>query len=205
MSATVYLVRHGRTALNAEGRFRGRLNPPLDDRGFLDAARAASLLKDARLVVVLTSPLLRAVQTAEFVARAANVRSIVEPDLIDLDHGAWQGLARDEARALDPAEFETFNEDPVRSRPPGGEALADLERRVLDALHRAADGYLGAPIAAVSHEIPIRLVLSAAARLEPRSRMWSLDLPTGSVSSVRVAGSDVRLDGAWGRVGGKSL
>jgi len=82
MSATIYLVRHGRTALNAQGRFRGRQNPPLDDQGYLDAAAPARALMGTGIEAVYASPLRRTMQTAEFVARAANARVHPEPDLI---------------------------------------------------------------------------------------------------------------------------
>jgi broad specificity phosphatase PhoE len=193
VSGRVFLVRHGRTTLNAEGRFRGRLDPPLDDVGYLDAARAAHQLKDIGLVAVYTSPLRRAAQTAEFVASAANVRRIVEPDLIDLDHGAWQGLTAEEAREHDPEEFDRFRRSPESSTPPGGEALKHVERRTAEALRRLSLLHESAPIAAVSHEIPIRLVLCRAAPLPPPRTMWDLELPTGSVTELLVLESDLRL------------
>lgn len=193
MSGQVYLVRHGRTMLNAEGRFRGRLDPPLDDVGYLDAARAAHELKDAGLVAVYTSPLRRAAQTAKFVASAANVRCVVEPALIDLDQGVWQGLTAAEARKHDPEEFRRFREAPDIATPPGGEALKDVERRVTEALRRLSARHAGAPIAAVSNEIPMRLVVWRAAQLPPPQTMWDLALPTGSVTELLVDGSVVKL------------
>jgi broad specificity phosphatase PhoE len=193
MSGTVYLVRHGRTALNAEGRFRGRLDPPLDDHGFAEAARAAGELKELGLVAVYTSPLLRAVQTAEFVAAAARARVLVEPGLVDLDHGAWEGLTPGQAEARDPDAFCLFRCDPLAAQPPEGERLVDVERRIVDSLVRVSEGHGGDPVAATSHEIPIRLVLSAAAGLEPRRAMWDLDLPTGAVRAIRVQGRVPRL------------
>ncbi|HYV02049.1 MAG TPA: histidine phosphatase family protein [Actinomycetota bacterium] len=83
----VHLIRHGRTGLNAEGRFRGRRDVPLDDMGRREAARAAPTLADLGLVAVYTSPLRRAVATAEAIARVAGADVIVQGGLIDLDYG----------------------------------------------------------------------------------------------------------------------
>lgn len=196
MSARLFLVRHGRTTLNAEGRFRGRLDPPLDDVGYLDAARAAQGLKDSGLVAVYTSPLRRATQTAEFVASAANVRRFVDPALIDLDHGSWEGLTPEEAALRDPEEFRRFREDPEAATPPSGESLAEVRRRMIEALCRLSAAHSGAPVAAVSHEIPIRLVVSHPTALPASMTMWDLRLPTGAVIELAVNGSSLGLDHA---------
>jgi hypothetical protein len=69
--AVVYLVRHGRTALNAGGLLRGRSDPALDEVGCGEAAALGGLLRDVELAGVVTSPLLRARQTAEAIAVAS--------------------------------------------------------------------------------------------------------------------------------------
>lgn len=178
MSATIYLVRHGRTALNAQGRFRGRQDPPLDDQGYLDAAAAARALMGTGIEAVYASPLRRTMQTAEFVARAANARVHPEQDLIDLDHGRWEGLTAEEATAVDADAFRVFREDPRDARAPEGERLQDVEGRVLGALRRIGEAHEGASVAAVSHEIPIRLAIAAVSGLEGPA-MWGIELPTG--------------------------
>jgi probable phosphoglycerate mutase len=184
VSTTIYLVRHGRTALNAQGRFRGRNDVPLDDRGFVDAAEAARALAGAGIRAVYASPLLRTRQTAEFVARASNASVETEPDLIDLDHGRWEGLRPEEAAARDPEAFARFREDPRHAEAPGGERLADVERRVVGALERIGARHDGSVCAAVSHEIPIRLVIAHLRDL-PGPAMWGTELPTGSVTELR--------------------
>jgi broad specificity phosphatase PhoE len=196
VNGRVFLVRHGRTTLNAESKFRGLLDARLDDVGFLDAARAAHELKDVGLVAVHTSPLRRAAQTAEFIASAANVGRIVEPALTDLDHGAWQGLTAEEARERDPDEFRRFREEPEASTPPGGEALKEVDHRVSEALVRLSMLRAGAPIAAVSHEIPIRLVVWRAAQPSLLNTMWDLTVPTGSITELLVERSVLRLTDA---------
>jgi probable phosphoglycerate mutase len=183
MSTTIYLVRHGRTALNAQGRFRGRQDPPLDDRGFVDAAEAAHALGGAGIEAVYASPLLRTRQTAEFIAQASNTGIVPEPDLLDLDHGSWEGLTSEEASARDPEAFARFRSDPRNAAAPGGERLLDVEQRVVAALERIGARHDGAVCAAVSHEIPIRLVIAHVADLAG-SAMWEFDLPTGSVTRL---------------------
>jgi len=194
MSARIFLVRHGRTTLNAQGRFRGLRDVPLDEQGLADAAGAARRLADVPLAAVYTSPLLRTRQTAEAVAAPSGAPVLVEPDLVDLDHGRWEGLTPEEAAALDAEAFERFRADPRTAEAPGGERLADVERRVLAALRRIGERHPGAACAAVSHEIPIRLVVAPLADVRGPA-VWELPVPTGSVTELRFAGGTLALAG----------
>jgi broad specificity phosphatase PhoE len=183
VSGTIYLVRHGQTALNAEGRFRGRRDVPLDDRGFVQAADASHQLMGTGVKAVYTSPLLRCVQTAEFIAHACGVRITRTEDLIDLDHGTWEGLTPEEAAGRDSEAFERFRQDPRNAAAPGGEQMADVEARVLAALRWMADQHEEDSVAAVSHEIPIRLVIASLARIKGEA-FWGVVVPTGSVTRI---------------------
>lgn len=183
MSGAIFLVRHGQTTLNAEGRFRGRRDVPLDDRVFVQAAEASRGLVGTGVTAVYTSPLRRTVQTAEFVADACGARIIALDDLIDLDHGWWEGLTPEEAAERDPEEFRRFQEDPRRAAAPGGETMAAVEGRVLGALWSIAARHERMSVAAVSHEIPIRLVIGALAGID-NSSFWDVVVPTGSVTRI---------------------
>lgn len=85
------LARHGQTSLNADGRLRGHLDPPLDATGLREVAALAASLSAAPVRRVVTSPLRRAVQTGQAIARASGVEVVVDPGLIDRDYGRWAG------------------------------------------------------------------------------------------------------------------
>lgn len=87
----VLLIRHGRTALNAEGRLRGLADPELDDIGLAEARATADALRGRRLSLVVSSPLQRAVATAQVIADAAGVEAIADPAFNDRDYGPWTG------------------------------------------------------------------------------------------------------------------
>lgn len=201
----MHLVRHGRTALNAEGRYRGRLDPPLDDVGRAQADEAAASLAGAPLVAVLASPLVRATETARPIAAGHDLA--VEPlvAVTDLDHGRWTGLTPVEAEALDPDGFALFREDPLACVPPGGEPVAELAARMREAMRVLAAGFPGADVVVVTHEIPIRVLLASILALEG-SRPWELDVPTGSIAELRIDGDGVSVarmpSERFGRTGG---
>jgi broad specificity phosphatase PhoE len=155
----VALIRHGRTAANAERRFVGRTDVPLDDVGL---AQAASL--GARFAgvfdAVYASPLVRARQTAAPIGDP-----VVVQDLIELDQGALEGLAAKEAFARFPEFFATFQVDPASIALPGGESLAacaDRAHRALDAVlarHRDGDA-----VAVVTHQMVVASIRCRVAR-----------------------------------------
>jgi broad specificity phosphatase PhoE len=89
--AVVVLVRHGRTSLNAAGSLRGRLDPPLDDVGEIEAVALGEALAGVGFDTVVTSPLTRARQTAQAIAGVSGARLEVDPDLVDRDYGPWTG------------------------------------------------------------------------------------------------------------------
>jgi broad specificity phosphatase PhoE len=85
----VFLVRHGRTELNAAGVLHGRLDPGLDDIGITQAAALGALFAGVELRAVVSSPLLRAVQTAQPIAASTGAGLIVDDALADRDYGPW--------------------------------------------------------------------------------------------------------------------
>jgi broad specificity phosphatase PhoE len=166
----VYLVRHGRTALNADGRLRGRLDPPLDDVGRAEAqSLAESMVVDPEgvstgpctgsvrfqpPVLVVTSPLRRAVETGDAIARAAAVGAATDMDLVDRDYGGWTGHR----------ELDVISEFGGLDGAPGVEAADDVLRRALRALEAAtaaaAAGRSVGPVVVVAHDAVNRLLLA---------------------------------------------
>jgi broad specificity phosphatase PhoE len=113
-------------------------------------------------------------------------------DLIDLDHGRWEGLTPEEAAGRDPAGFHRFRQDPRSATSPGGERMADVEARVPSALRSIAVRHEGESFAAVSHEIPIRLV-AALTEIEGAG-FWDVRVPTGSVTRLGHEGGSLDLE-----------
>lgn len=195
--SVVHVVRHGRTTLNAEGRFRGRDDVPLDELGRAEAEVAARALVVCPIAVVVHSPLTRARETAEPIARHTSAAIEADPGLLDLDHGAWTALTPVEAASRNPDEFVQFRDDPRKSFPPGGEPLASVEARIVLAVDDIARRFPGQEVVVVSHEIPIRLLLSHVIGLDGAGT-WNIPLPTGSVTTLRGSAGFWYIDqGPW--------
>ena len=152
----LYLVRHGRTALNAEGRLRGLANPPLDPVGEAEAATAGDALTGRGIGTLFCSPLARAVRTAAIIGARVGCDAVADPRFTDRDYGPWTGRLRSEVIA----EFGSVD------AAPGVESSAHVLERVLPALEAVLDTTAeteprGAAVAVVTHDAVIRPVLAA--------------------------------------------
>ena len=152
----VLLVRHGRTLLNAEGRLRGHADPELDEVGAEQARATAQELRPYGVAAVTSSPLRRAVATADAIAVATGAARSVDEAFIDRDYGAWTGEVKADVvgqwGSLDAA--------------PGVEPAASVLARARDGLDRHY--VAGATTAIVTHDAVIRALLgSIKAGIDP--------------------------------------
>lgn len=104
-SRRVVVLRHGRTAWNAERRFQGQANPPLDEVGRMQAYEVAPLIAALRPQVLISSDADRARQTAEPIAALTGLELTLDPRLRERGLGHWEGLTRPEVQARYPEEF----------------------------------------------------------------------------------------------------
>lgn len=147
--AHVFLLRHGRTALNAAGALRGHLDPPLDESGLAEAARLADALAASGPARIVTSPLLRARQTAEPLAQRCHLPVDTDPRLIDRDYGTWAGHRPEELTkrfgSVDAA--------------PGVERRTAVLRRAQAVLDEQVEQLTAGPVVLVAHDVVNRLLL----------------------------------------------
>jgi ribonuclease H / adenosylcobalamin/alpha-ribazole phosphatase len=164
-SATrLILVRHGETAMTAQGRYSGRGDVPLSEQGeaqaMAAAGRVAGIARDVTAVV--TSPLKRCVRTAELIAAEVGGADVtVIPDLIECDFGEWEGLTFAEVQERWPDEMTAWL-DSTSVAPPGGESFEAVAKRVRGALASVLSSYPSGVVVLVSHVSPIKLILRDA-------------------------------------------
>ena len=126
------LWRHGQTVWNAERRFQGQSDIPLDGTGQAQAERAARLLAALRPDMIVSSDLSRAAQTAAPLGRLTGLEVTLDKDLRERHGGRWEGLTDTEIRTRYPAGHATWT-------PPDGEPSAVVADRVAGVLHRIAE------------------------------------------------------------------
>ncbi len=149
------VVRHGQTAVNAAGRLLGRADPPLDDIGREQVMTLRAAVGDA--VAVISSPLLRARQTADALV-PPGVEVTVDERWIELDYGDYDGAALAEL----PADMWDKWRADVTFTPPGGESLVALAARVSEACESLREQASFADVVVVSHVSPIKAAVAWA-------------------------------------------
>ena len=176
------LLRHGQTPMSVQKRYAGRTDAPLTEVGVQQAAAAAKRLASAGLAVIVTSPLLRTVQTAQAVAAVTGATVVTDDGFRETDFGAWEGLTFAEVRERWPADMSAWLADPEVA-PPGGESFTDVSARVTAALDRVLAVRTGQTVLIVSHVTPIKMLV-AAALLAPPAALYRMHLDVAALSEI---------------------
>lgn len=153
-TTTLILVRHGRTDWNRVGRWHGQADIPLDELGALQARAFAESVARLRPDVLVTSPLVRARQTAAAVSKALEFEAESDQRLAEVDVGDWEGLVDEEVFRQDPS----FRRAPEADRrfSATGETPTECGERVAAALGDLSARFFGKRILVVSHAYAIR-------------------------------------------------
>ena len=184
MITRVFLVRHGATTLTAEDRFAGSTDVPLSDAGREQARRLAVRLRPQRLTAVYTSPLGRAMETAQILAQPFGLETQVRPALREISHGRWEQLTRAEVAEKFAEEAAEWDKDPFTFAPPGGESGLDVTARALPALLEIVRHHPGEKVLVVSHKATIRLLISLLLGFDPRRYRDNLDQSPAALNIV---------------------
>ncbi len=153
----MYLARHGQTAYNAEGRFQGQGAVPLDATGRAQATELAERAVPYEFAALWCSPLLRARETADVVARRIGLVPREDARLMETDAGDWTDRSFADVQAEAPEEFERFRTGDPTFAFPGGESFAQQGVRVAAAFHDIKRAE--APALIVCHGGVIRIAL----------------------------------------------
>lgn len=170
----ILLARHGETAWNVEGRHQGQtFDIPLSERGREQAAALGRRLASWPIHRALSSPLLRARQTAELALGDRKVALGLDARLVEISHGTWEGRLATEIEAEQPEVRRAWRETPHLVRLPSGESFQDVQDRAWPALREAAAG-LGREetLLVMTHDGVNRALLTRILGLD-LSRVWA--------------------------------
>lgn len=170
---TLYLVRHGQTPWNVEGRYQGQMDPPLTEEGHQQAATTAEQLAPLGFEAIYSSDLARASQTADALAAKLDMPVQFDERLREIHQGDWQGVVIDDIRKGWPDTLHGWESDPWQHHPPGGETLQQLRERVFTAIDDIAARHPGATVVIFTHKLPIAL-LRIRYQGHPPESIWSL-------------------------------
>ena len=168
----ILLARHGETPWNAEGRYQGQEDIPLSPVGLAQAQALGERLREVPITRAVASPLQRARHTAELALGQRELPLTLDPGLMEIAHGTWEGLLASEIRERDGELLRAWRDSPHEVLMPQGESLQHVFDRAWPALARASEG-LGADdiLLVVAHDAVNRVLLCRILGI-PLARLW---------------------------------
>jgi probable phosphoglycerate mutase len=170
----ILLARHGETSWNVDGRHQGQgFDIPLSEVGRAQASALGLRLEGLSLTRAVASPLLRARETAELALGERAGMLDLDPALMEIAHGEWEGRLASEIRETYPDLQKAWREAPHTVTLPGGESFRDVQRRAWPGFCRACQG-LGEEdtLLIVTHDGVNRALLCRIMGL-PLERVWA--------------------------------
>ncbi len=174
MSTRFILIRHGQTEWNRGAeRFRGHADLPLNETGLVQAQKIAARLVNDKIAALYSSPLQRAIQTAQPLANAQHLEIQKHDGLLDINFGAFEGMTLDEARQAFPEVVEKWITAPGHVKFPKGDSFKLVRSRIEAMLDELASKHAGETVAFVSHKIVCGATLCVVLGL-PADALWRI-------------------------------
>lgn len=187
------LIRHGENEFVKAGKLPGRLpGIHLNEKGQKQAQSLSEALKDVPIKAVYSSPLERAMETAQPIAESHKHAIMQEPDLMDTDVGAWQGKSLKVLRHMNA--WKVVQQAPSRFRFPEGESFTEAQTRYISALERIIQKHPKPKdiVVVVFHADPIKLAVAHLLGM-PLDHFQRLSCDTGSMTALYVSESGANL------------
>jgi broad specificity phosphatase PhoE len=183
--AELILARHGETVWNVEKVYRGRTDVNLDEVGIKQAELLGKHLGNWELEAIYSSPLRRAIDTANIIARYQKIGIHIAEGLIDFDYGEWQSLPEQRAKRLYPTLHDEWHNNPHKVRMPGGESLEDVKKRAIKVVNAVLSEYQGS-IVLVSHRVVNKVLICSLLGLD-NSYFWNIKQDVGGITIFNYA------------------
>jgi broad specificity phosphatase PhoE len=183
-TTSIYLVRHGQTAWNKGEIFRGRTDIPLNETGLEEAELAGEYLKEKKIDAIYSSPLSRAMQTAQRIGQFHHLE--VEPlnEMIDMSFGKWEGKSLKEVQEKDEERYTLWREEPHRVKLPGGESLDEVRIRTMAALEELIRNHPGKTLVLVSHRVINKVLICGILGID-NSHFWQIGQDTTAINLIQ--------------------
>ncbi len=181
----IYLVRHGETNATEKGRICGQSDLGLTEEGLEQSELLAAWFYDIPIDSIFSSPLLRAVQTADAIAKAVQRPTYYKHSgLVEKKEGEWEGKTYWQIRDENSKLWEKWSKDPINVAAPGGESVKDFVARIGRAMDDILNNYeTGNRIALTTHAGVIRAIIIHTLNI-PVENFFRIDIPIASVSRV---------------------
>lgn len=158
----IYLIRHGETEWNREGRSQGCSNDiPLSEVGLIQADAIGNRLKRENIDLFFSSNLTRAFQTAKAIAMHHEKEVVIQKEFMEISFGEWEGLKIDEIKERYIDVYRVWRDTPHIAKVPGAESLLEIRERSMPKLMEILNSNKNKNILIVSHGITIKVLIAS--------------------------------------------
>ncbi|MDY6083845.1 MAG: histidine phosphatase family protein [Dialister sp.] len=189
---TLYFIRHGETYWNASGRYQGSTDVALSPEGICQASLVTKRFLDIPLDGVVSSPLKRAVDTAQGIADSHSLELKTDSHFSELCFGDWEGKTFSEIEERWPGMIDAMYHYPETIRFPNGESFVDAQTRAMKGINRLLSGNEDKAYAIVCHGAIMRTLFCGLLDI-PLIRAWNFCVFNASVSCLRCYPGDRNL------------
>lgn len=182
---SILLIRHGQTEWNRVERFRGRVDLELNEVGIKQVEATAERVAQWQVSAIYSSPLKRALRTAQVLGQRLNLEVRPLPGLIDIDFGNWQGLSPEEVASRDSLTYAQWLENPHLVRFPEGESLEQVRERVATALNDLLSQHREGTIVLVSHKVVCKVLVLSFLGLD-NSHFWQVEQDVCAINLFKI-------------------
>ena len=179
-------------------RFQGLTDIPLNDTGRQQAGFAKTGLLDVELAAIYTSPLQRAVETAEIIRGDREIPIYPTEGLRDMGIGEWEGLLVSEIDEKYPGWYDIWRTAPTRIRLKGGEPYAETQKRAWKTFWDIVKKHEGQTVLIVSHMMCISSILLTVAGI-PLDEVWQHPIRNAALNIVEADSDGKAVITAWSR------
>lgn len=188
----IYLVRHGESVANTQGVYQGiTYDTPLSDLGKKQALSLAERFGEMSLHKVIASPLKRTWQTAAVVASYKQLNVEMENDIIETNHGLWEGKHKDDIAKNWPEVYRKWQKFPSSVKFPQGEHFLDTQNRVIKWWDKITNSNTPDTLV-VTHDNIIRIIIARVLNMK-LNRIWKFHLQPTAITKIKLDTNTAQL------------
>ncbi|MCF8002070.1 MAG: alpha-ribazole phosphatase [Halanaerobiales bacterium] len=185
MATKIVLIRHGETEWNKSSKYQGNIDIELNKKGQKQARELFEYLKDEKFDLIYSSTLKRAYHTVKDIAEYQKKDIITSPDLMEIDFGEWEGSTFSEIEKKYPKLAKKWAKDPTCCKPPQGEHISEVEKRVGKTIDQIIDQNEDKKILIATHGGIVRIIIAYLLDL-PLNRIFSIEVDNVSISRIKL-------------------
>ena len=185
-NSRIFIVRHGETDWNKEGRFQGQIDIPLNENGKAQAKKASEYLKEIKFNKVYSSSMIRPFETAQIILGNNNLEINKIDELVEISHGLWEGKLENEIKDNWPKLLADWHDKPETVTMPEGESIKDVAKRSIAAWERICDTQKDEDITLlVAHDAVNKTLICHILGLDC-SNIWMIKQGNGGITVIDI-------------------